>query len=72
MLSLLGNHKLNTSMETLVSLVLRWLLLHGNQKQDDDVYIGPARCYIEKTRHNRVQFSSISKWQEFSSLPALS
>jgi hypothetical protein len=74
MLSLLGNCKLktlvaarqqemkHTSMDTLASLVLLcgYCCMATNDRMDS-VSTGPARCCIEKTRHNRDQISSVGE-----------
>jgi hypothetical protein len=58
-MSLPGNRKLNTSMDTLASpILLRGCCCMATDNRTDGVSVGATRCCIEKTRHYRDQTSS--------------
>jgi hypothetical protein len=61
--SLLGSRKLNTSMDALATPVPLRCMANNNRKAA--VSIGPARCYVKKTRHNRVQLVPVPERDQF-------
>jgi hypothetical protein len=77
--SLLGNRKSNTSMDTLAGPVLLSYMATNSRKSD--VSIIRAGFYIKKSQVSSAssssgkrsdQFSSVSEYQEITSVPAMS